>query len=134
MPAEPRYVLGQVRQSHRERPFELLRKGPADSTLGWGVRPRGFVLRRRYMSRGSLILVVDDVPDARHMYTMYLKHHGFRVVEASNGVEAADAALQHSDETQHVGIEIEDTLSPEDRGNGSKSSAGSSGRANTPAL
>ena len=32
--------------------------------------------------------------------------------------EAADAALQHRDETQHAGIEIEDTLSPEGRGNG----------------
>ena len=47
------------------------------------------------MSRGPLILVVDDVPDTRHMYSMYVTHHGFRVVEATNGVEAVEQAYSH---------------------------------------
>jgi two-component system cell cycle response regulator DivK len=41
---------------------------------------------------GPLILVVDDVPDWRAMYSLYLAHHGFRVVEAANGVEAIEQA------------------------------------------
>jgi CheY-like chemotaxis protein len=45
---------------------------------------------------GPLILVVDDVPDARAMYAVYLTHHGFRVVEATNGVEAIEQAYSHA--------------------------------------
>jgi CheY-like chemotaxis protein len=32
-----------------------------------------------------LILVVDDAADARLMYATYLKHHGFPVIEATDG-------------------------------------------------
>jgi CheY-like chemotaxis protein len=42
-----------------------------------------------------LILVVDDVADARAMYGVSLAHHGFRVVEAVNGVEAIEQACSH---------------------------------------
>ena len=42
------------------------------------------------------VLLVDDYPDAREMYTEYLEFSGFDVVQAGNGVEAlqraADAA------------------------------------------
>jgi two-component system cell cycle response regulator DivK len=42
------------------------------------------------------VLLVDDYPDAREMYTEYLEFCGFDVVEAGNGMEAlqraADAA------------------------------------------
>ena len=38
------------------------------------------------------ILVVDDAPDAREMYVLYLLVHGFRVIEAVNGVEAIEQA------------------------------------------
>jgi two-component system, cell cycle response regulator DivK len=69
--------------------------------------PKGLRLRSRIvrvdgacydagpMPEAPLILVVDDVPDARHMYSSYLKHHGFRVVEATNGVEAVEQAYSH---------------------------------------
>src|SRR5687767_9465355 len=39
------------------------------------------------------VLVVDDYPDAREMYAEYLKYSGFDVIEAGNGREALDRAL-----------------------------------------
>jgi two-component system cell cycle response regulator DivK len=39
------------------------------------------------------VLVVDDYPDAREMYGEYLEYCGFEVVQASNGMEALQAAL-----------------------------------------
>jgi len=46
---------------------------------GNGVRPR--------------VLVVDDFPDAREMYAEYLSYAGFDVIEAGNGAEALDRAV-----------------------------------------
>src|SRR5574341_1332156 len=40
-----------------------------------------------------LVLVVDDYQDAREMYAEYLSFSGFRVAEASTGVEAVEKAL-----------------------------------------
>jgi two-component system, cell cycle response regulator DivK len=40
-----------------------------------------------------LILVVDDYQDAREMYAEYLSFSGFRVAEASNGLEAVEKAF-----------------------------------------
>ena len=42
------------------------------------------------------VLVVDDYPDAREMYGEYLEYCGFEVVQASNGMEALQAALDAS--------------------------------------
>ena len=39
------------------------------------------------------VLLVDDYPDAREMYTEYLEYSGFDVVEASNGMEALQRAI-----------------------------------------
>ena len=39
------------------------------------------------------VLLVDDYPDAREMYTEYLEFSGFAVVEAANGVEALQRAI-----------------------------------------
>ena len=39
------------------------------------------------------ILVVDDYPDAREMYSEYLDYCGFEVVEAANGMEALQRAV-----------------------------------------
>jgi two-component system, cell cycle response regulator DivK len=39
------------------------------------------------------VLVVDDYPDAREMYAEYLKYSGFDVIEAGNGREALERAL-----------------------------------------
>ena len=41
-----------------------------------------------------LVLVVDDYQDAREMYAEYLVYSGFRVAEASNGVEALQKAFE----------------------------------------
>jgi two-component system, cell cycle response regulator DivK len=42
------------------------------------------------------VLVVDDYPDAREMYSEYLEYCGFEVVEASNGLEALQRAVDTS--------------------------------------
>jgi two-component system cell cycle response regulator DivK len=39
------------------------------------------------------VLLVDDYPDAREMYTEYLQYSGFDVVEAGNGMEALQRAV-----------------------------------------
>ena len=42
-----------------------------------------------------VILVVDDAPDARTMYAVYLGLHGFRVIEADDGESAIRMATEH---------------------------------------
>ena len=42
------------------------------------------------------VLLVDDYSDAREMYSEYLRFSGFDVVEAANGVEALQRALDSS--------------------------------------
>ena len=39
------------------------------------------------------VLIVDDYPDAREMYSEYLQYSGFDVVEAQNGMEALQRAV-----------------------------------------
>jgi CheY-like chemotaxis protein len=41
-----------------------------------------------------LVLVVEDYPDAREMYSAYLQFSGFEVAEATNGVEAIEKAQE----------------------------------------
>jgi len=45
------------------------------------------------MTQGPRVLLVDDYPDAREMYSEYLAFSGFQVVEAGNGMEALQRAL-----------------------------------------
>ena len=40
------------------------------------------------------VLLVDDYPDAREMYMEYLEFSGFEVVEAANGIEALERAVE----------------------------------------
>jgi CheY-like chemotaxis protein len=42
------------------------------------------------------VLLVDDYPDAREMYSEYLRFAGFDVVQASNGIEALQQAIDTS--------------------------------------
>ena len=41
-----------------------------------------------------LVLVVEDYQDAREMYAAYLQFSGYRVAEASNGLEAVEKARE----------------------------------------
>jgi CheY-like chemotaxis protein len=41
-------------------------------------------------SSKPLVLVVEDYQDAREMYIAYLQFSGYRVAEASNGIEAIE--------------------------------------------
>jgi len=41
-----------------------------------------------------LVLVVEDYQDAREMYAAYLQFAGFRVAEATNGLEAIEQSLE----------------------------------------
>ena len=45
-------------------------------------------------SMKPLVLVVEDYQDAREMYSAYLQFSGYRVAEATNGVEAIEQAQQ----------------------------------------
>src|SRR5262245_45887162 len=45
--------------------------------------------------QAPVILVVDDSADGRLMYSMYLSHHGFRVLEAGDGEAAIQLAIEH---------------------------------------
>ena len=42
------------------------------------------------------VLLVDDYPDAREMYSEYLQFSGFDVVEATNGIEALQSAIDRT--------------------------------------
>jgi len=42
------------------------------------------------------VLIVDDYPDAREMYSEYLQYSGFDVIEAENGMEALAKAADKS--------------------------------------
>jgi CheY-like chemotaxis protein len=44
--------------------------------------------------RQPLVLVVEDYQDAREMYAAYLSFSGYRVAEATNGVEAIEKAVE----------------------------------------
>jgi CheY-like chemotaxis protein len=44
----------------------------------------------------SQVLLVDDYADAREMYTEYLEFSGFDVVQATNGIEALQRAVESS--------------------------------------
>jgi two-component system, cell cycle response regulator DivK len=41
-----------------------------------------------------LVLVVEDYQDAREMYAAYLTFSGYRVAEATNGIEAIEKTLE----------------------------------------
>ena len=41
-----------------------------------------------------LVLVVEDYQDAREMYAAYLAFSGYRVAEATNGLEAIDKTVE----------------------------------------
>jgi two-component system, cell cycle response regulator DivK len=51
-------------------------------------------MRRMPGSSGPLVLVVEDYQDAREMYAAYLQFSGYRVAEASNGLEAVEKARE----------------------------------------
>ncbi|HYM23309.1 MAG TPA: response regulator [Vicinamibacterales bacterium] len=42
------------------------------------------------------VLIVDDYPDAREMYSEYLQYSGFDVIEAENGMEALSRAAEQA--------------------------------------
>ena len=44
-------------------------------------------------TRKPIVLLVDDYPDAREMYAEYLEFSGYDIVQAGNGVEAIDRAI-----------------------------------------
>ena len=50
----------------------------------------------RSRQRQPLILVVDDYPDNREMYSAYLRFQGLEVMEAANGGEALAHAFERT--------------------------------------
>ena len=47
-------------------------------------------------TRKPIVLVVDDFADNREMYSEFLTYSGYEVVEARNGREAIEAAIQRT--------------------------------------
>lgn len=45
-------------------------------------------IERRLLPRPQRVLVVDDSPDARELWTVWLQFWGFAVEQAANGLEA----------------------------------------------
>jgi CheY-like chemotaxis protein len=45
-------------------------------------------------TKSPLVLVVEDYQDAREMYAAYLQFSGYRVAEATNGLEAIERATE----------------------------------------
>jgi two-component system cell cycle response regulator DivK len=45
-------------------------------------------------TEGPLVLVVEDYQDAREMYAAYLQFSGYRVAEATNGLEAIEKTIE----------------------------------------
>ena len=45
-------------------------------------------------STQPLVLVVEDYQDAREMYAAYLSFSGYRVAEATNGIEAIEKTVE----------------------------------------
>jgi two-component system, cell cycle response regulator DivK len=46
------------------------------------------------LNNEPLVLVVEDYQDAREMYAAYLQFSGYRVAEATNGIEAIERATE----------------------------------------
>jgi CheY-like chemotaxis protein len=51
-------------------------------------------MSRKSQADRPQVLLVDDYADAREMYTEYLEYSGFGVVQASNGMEALQKAVE----------------------------------------
>ena len=45
--------------------------------------------------RPATVLIVDDTPDGREIYSLHLQHHGFAVLTARDGNEGVELARQH---------------------------------------
>lgn len=61
---------------------------------------------------GKLILIVDDEPRFRFTLALILKHHGFQVLEADNGVEALRLLEEKSRHAQRIDLMVTDIKMP----------------------
>ena len=66
--------------------------GSASSTCDADVTHQGTPMTTK--GERPRVLLVDDYPDAREMYTEYLEFSGFDVVQAANGMEALERAAE----------------------------------------
>lgn len=53
-------------------------------------------MQQKDKSTQATILIVEDDHDTRRVYTLMLRHAGYRVVEAANGGEAVQRALEEA--------------------------------------
>jgi two-component system, cell cycle sensor histidine kinase and response regulator CckA len=61
-------------------------------------------------SERPCVLLVDDYPDAREMYSEYLQYSGFDVIEAGNGIEALEELEKQGG---RVDVVVSDVVMPE---------------------
>ena len=79
-------------QSRSLRPYPRAHRLPPQESSPLpllGDRARG----SRRTHRVAVVLVVDDSPHVREMYSEYLRHRGFGVLAASDGLAAVQLAL-----------------------------------------
>ena len=51
-------------------------------------------MERRQAARPQRVLVVDDNPDSRELWAVWLTHYGFHVEQAANGADAVQKAVE----------------------------------------
>lgn len=76
---------------------------------GIGSEPVVPVPKASARGNGETILLVEDDPSVRLSTKALLEHHGYRVLEASNGVDALEVWLKHRDT---VGLLVTDLVMP----------------------
>jgi len=55
----------------------------------------------------AVILIVDDTPDGRDIYSLYLQHQGFTVLTARDGNEGVELARTHQPDLVIMDIAME---------------------------
>ncbi len=58
------------------------------------------------------ILIVDDEPRFRFSLALTLAHHGYHVLEGSDGVEALRVLSEHSESAPHINLVVTDIRMP----------------------
>ncbi len=58
------------------------------------------------------ILIVDDEPRFRFSLALTLAHHGYHVLEGSDGAEALRVLSEHSESVPHINLVVTDIKMP----------------------
>jgi CheY-like chemotaxis protein len=71
------------------------------------VEPSPSSLPESVARERAVILIVDDTPDGRDIYSLYLQHQGFTVLTARDGNEGVELARTHQPDLVIMDIAME---------------------------